>query len=209
MDGFQVSTEELFELATEEDYYGWGRVDDGAVTVGKMLFGKTFRATAVITYSGPSAIFASLVMARTLPSDNALLATPVYLAMHMERKASAKIHEMPGFTVLKEKETQENKNHQCVVFMPNALKLDDPKRRYRIAIIDDVIMTGRPLRLLKNYLVEKLGYKQDQIRVGCCVCHNMTLVDRDERTPNCHGFSTKSERVQFPWGDGIFFPRPS
>ena len=96
----RVPFENLFELATGEDYYGWGKVEAAAMRVGKNLFGRKFSATAVITYSGPSAIFASLVMAKTLSPGTTLLTTPVYLAMHMSRKAFTKIHAPEGFTTL-------------------------------------------------------------------------------------------------------------
>jgi len=198
----------LFEVAADDDYVGWVRVGDAASRVGKHLFGKPFGATAVVTYAGPSALFASFVMAKTLPAGGALLTTPVHLAMHMSRRAFAKIREVPkSFTVLEESEDQE-KADQCVVLVPNALKQDDPQCKYKIAIIDDVIMTGRPLRLLKTFLTKTRGYKADHIKVGCCVCHEMTLLRRDETTPAVYGFSTESKSVRFPWGDGIFFPRP-
>jgi hypothetical protein len=208
----EVPFEELFEVADERDNFGWAQVDEAARRVGGYLFG-TFRATAVITYSGPSAIFASLVMARALSTETGLLTTPVYLGMHMDRSVCEKARPARGFVVLKEKPHQ-RATDQCVVFVPKALEIDDPKKNYRIAIIDDLIMTGRPLRLLKDYLLLERGYRPDRVEIGCCVCHTMTLARRDETTPaeGAFGFSTNvvpgREHVRFPWGAGIFFPRP-
>jgi hypothetical protein len=143
-------------------------------------------------------------MARALAADGALLTTPVYLAMHMDRRASTKGHPVPpGFTALGE-EPHEYRRDQCVVFFPNALKLDDPKARHKIAIIDDVLMNGHPLRLLKEHLREVCHYQLDHIRVGCCVTHKMMLVGPNPSRPDAYGFITDDERVSFPWGDAIF-----
>jgi hypothetical protein len=200
----------FFELATDEDYYGWGRVEDAAVRVGEFLFGD-FKATAVVTYVGPSAVFASLAMAKSSRADGALLTTPVYPAMHMTLREFKKMRAPHGFTPLNE-DQHEPEADQCVVLVPKALDDDDKRRTYRIAIIDDAIMTGRPLRLVKRHLLETLGYKADRIKVGCCVCHIMILTQRDETTPapGAYGFSTNIDprkgSVRFPWGKAIFFP---
>jgi hypothetical protein len=67
--------------------------------------------------------------------------------------------------------------------------------------------------LLKDYLIETRGYKPDQICVGCCACHAMTLACHDETTPAIWGYLTKvdpaKENVRFPWGEEVFFPPPS
>jgi hypothetical protein len=178
----EIPFEDLFELATDEDYYGWGKVSQAALNVGTYLFGAQREATAVICHSGPSMIFPGLAMAMGIPSDNARLAIPVYVGMQMTLRTFKQARIPSDFKVLHDKKV-EDPEYQCVILMPSALEKDDPRRKYKIAIIDDIIMTGNGLRLVKDYLIGTCGYKPSRISVGCCVCHATTAARHDETTP--------------------------
>lgn len=204
----KIPFEKLFKATAGAEYFGWPEVESAAAKVGKNLF-HGFKATVVLSYVGPSSIFASLAMANAPDEDGPRLVTPVHLAMHMTFEMFKKVKPPHGFITLKDDDDQPEAD-QCVVLMPGTLDIDDPKREHRIAFIDDALITGRPLRLIRHYL-KQLGYRADAVQIGCCVCHKVILAQRDETTPATYGFATNidplTENVRFPWGDAVFFPR--
>jgi len=179
--------------------YDWTNLVNGAVRVGRYVF-EEFAADAVITFSGHSAIFASLVMVKVLPRER-LLGMPVYLAMARDIDPAGTPPPLPGFAVVRGREGR------FEVLVPHALADADPERKKNIAIIDDAITTGEAIITLKHYLLDTLEYRRASIRVGCFVCHELTTSLPDGR-PDVWEFITDTTAYRLPWGDPLWFPRP-
>jgi LmbE family N-acetylglucosaminyl deacetylase len=188
------ATEPADKLPKNYRFYDWDSLDIAASRLGKHIF-EEFGANAIITFSGHSAIFANLVMVKTLPREK-LLNIPSYLAQQRDWIASQgeAPPSLPGFTSIFGK--------KFVLLLPEAFALGDPDRKKRIAIIDDAITTGEAISLLKDYLRDSLGYETEHIRVGCFVSHEQSRV-----RPDFCEFTTPTTAYRLPWGEPIWFPR--
>jgi hypothetical protein len=193
------SFEQLFELAMprvagRRISFSWPQLMSAAGRIGRKIL-REFRADLVLTFSGHSAIFASLAMVKALPRKQ-LLNLPTYLVLVRDLKPFSAVAGLPGFTPVPK--------DGFVLFIPDGLSEGDHERKKRIAIIDDSIVTGEAIVALKGHLYT-LGYKPSSIRVGCFVCQELTTLI-PERRPDFWEFTTSSTNYRLPWGDPLWFP---
>jgi len=148
----------------------------------------------VLTFPGPSSIFANLVITRFL-SPEKFLRIPVYTASFADNRPLA---DVSAFREIVLKNTFR-------LLMPRALVEDIPdqkRKNIRVAIIDDSIITGTAMRVLRDYL-QTVGYEKENVRVGCCVCHEDVL--KSSNKPDHWHISTHSDYYSLPWGDSFSF----
>jgi hypothetical protein len=124
----------------------WGEVCKAAKEVGTYLFDE-FRANAILTFAGHSAIFANLVLVKSL-SRARMLGMPVYLALQRDwdQSVNRELPALPGYeTFLGE---------AVAVLVPKALidQLKAASKTWRIAVIDDAIVSGAVPTVLKSHL---------------------------------------------------------
>lgn len=146
--------------------YTWSDIEAGAKKVGEEIFQSEFQADAVLTFAGPGALFASLVMVTTLlpQGRDRLLNMPVYLALTRDWKpTSINPHapELRGFI--------NAPGDGFVVYIPEALVQDDPEHQWKIIIIDDSITSGEVPPVLRNFFREPLKYPDGSVKIACCV----------------------------------------
>jgi len=179
--------------------YEWNEVREAARSVGEEVFGK-FRANVIVSYPGPSAIFANLVLVEGLPERKALLGKPVYLVQQRdwtETSRSRKAETLAGHRTL----IGEN----VAILVPSALLnlIRTKRRQLRVAVIDDVILSGNLPALLRPYLVKKLG-KRERVMFACFAYFKDTtdVIGREEP------FSIEkvtSANFELPWGMPFWF----
>jgi len=196
--------DELFEVDASipgRDFFTWEHLEQGAEYIGGRIFKRDdgFYPDAVLTFSGPSAIFASLTMTVALPREKLFL-MPTYLAMWMD--AGAGTPAVPGFTLLP--------GNGFFVLMPEALTRDPQGNMTRkLAILDDSITTGLPYQVLRRDLVKQFNYKRKNIKVACCVWYEGTSFLRKimpDTKPDEFKFPTPTNNFRFPWGPAIYLP---
>jgi hypothetical protein len=181
--------EQLFTLSAV-DWYGWSEVNRGATRVGKSIFSR-FKADAILTFPGPSQIFTSLAMAKSLSKEQ-FVCTPVHTAVLSSRKTRSNTLAASGFL--------EIPTDRYKIFVPGALILGDRKRKRRIAIVDDSVVTGLTMQALKMNLVERYKYHSENIWTACCVCFKDAVY-----RPDSIAFKAEEKHFHLPWGDSFSF----
>jgi hypothetical protein len=140
-------------LITDKDraFHDWPEVEDAANKIGDYLFNE-FDANIILTFSGHSWIFASLVMAMSLPRER-LLSIPVYLALTMDWKPSTAIPRLKGFKSLPGLFPDEAASrYGLAVLMPENFPRADKNGKRRVAVIDDSITSGAVPPVVIKYL---------------------------------------------------------
>src|ERR1051326_2448318 len=178
-----VSLDADFKLATvHTGFYNWARVMEGAKRIGRKVFNE-FGANTVLTFPGPSAVFANLVMATALSKEQ-FVRVPVYTVVLADKR----VHSVRGFKAINAKGFN--------LLVPRSLVQDDERRKRKIAVIDDSITTGRSLQQLREYF-QKAGYKPQAITAASCVCFQGATVVQGEE-PEIVAFSDTNPRYRFP-----------
>lgn len=176
--------------------FTWNELHRGAENVGKYIF-EDFNADAVITFAGHSAIFANLVVVKSLTRDQ-LLELPVWLALQRDTNPSSSLPNREGFIRVP--------GEGFDIFVPESFAERNRGENEKIAILDDSIVTGEAILTLNRYLQDTLHYKKDDICVGCFVCTKyVTLIP--ERKPCVKEFVHDTDEYDLPWGPSIYFPR--
>lgn len=136
----------------------WSEVSKAAKEVGRYVFDQ-FRANVVLTFSGHSAIFANLVLVKSLDRAK-MLSMPVYLALQRDwdQSANRELPALPGYETLP--------GEAVAILVPKALKeqLKAGSKTWRIAVIDDAIVSGAVPTALKS----KLNLPQNARMVFAC-----------------------------------------
>jgi len=167
------------------DVYEWDQVIRGADIVGKKIFHR-FRADAVLTFPGASAIFTNLVMARSL-SPEEFLRKPVHMAWFENKRLPAKA--FSSFT--------RAERGTWSILVPKAL--DGSNRQMRtVAIVDDHIISGVTLDSLKRHLIENHNYTSDRIIGACCVLGPNPIIPWNPR--DVRAFVAEKADFLLPWG---------
>jgi hypothetical protein len=142
----------------------WCELSIAAKEVGRYVFEK-FRANAILTFAGHSAIFANLVLVKSLRRKK-MLSMPVYLALQRDWDASTnrKRPTMSGYETFT--------GEEVAVLVPKAFisQLKRPNKTWRIAVIDDAIVSGDVPAVLKNSLRPKLS-RTSRMAFACYVCY--------------------------------------
>jgi hypothetical protein len=128
----------------------WLEILDAADNVGRYVFEK-FNANAILTFAGHSAFFANLVLVRSLPADK-MLELPVYLALQRDWSLDM-TSELP-----REFGYETFRGEDVVVLVPHALTQlpEDRRASLRLAVIDDVVISGDVVFTLKRDLKPRL-----------------------------------------------------
>lgn len=168
----------------------WGEFADGAKDVGKLLF-RDLRINAVLTFPGPSLIFAGLAMAKVLLREE-IIRMPVYTAIFVDKRTPAK--DFPQFDQIP--------MPLFKLLVPRALMENFPDREKRIGVFDDVILTGKTMDALRNYF-DGLEPKPARVEFACHFCNDsQTLIK--QLSPKCY-IERPEKNVSMPWGNAFSF----
>ena len=194
--------------ATDSGYFGWAALEAAAKKIGAILFDGDFKANIILTFSGHSWIFASLVLAYSL-SRNRILDIPIYVALTMDWEPSDPMPRVAGFTTIPGPEpTDETRERRFVVLIPNSFPKADPDGKRHVAVIDDCITSGAVHLVVNNYL-RKLKYRRGEkgtARTACCVCNtSATLLAK----PDHYAIPSRREKFSYPWGECVWFTNRS
>jgi hypothetical protein len=188
--GASISLKDDFTLAkVNRSYYSWAQVMKGAEVVGRKLF-KEFSANVVLTFPGPSGVFANLAMAAVLTKEQ-IVRMPVLTAYLAANDTATP----PSYKAIDAKRFK--------IFVPSALLQPHVGFKRKIAIIDDSLTTGRSLQVLRGYL-SSIGYTSARVRSACCVCFSGATVVRGEE-PEIAKFKSDTPNYRMPWGPAFSF----
>ncbi|SRR5216684_2248782 len=165
--------------------YTWDDLIHGAKNVAEKIFrDNKFHADAVLTFSGPSSIFAGLVLA-TL-SREAFMRIPVYTAIFVDKNARGSF---PTFDTVP--------TPLFKILVPRALTTD---RTRRIAVIDDTIISGVTMDKLREFF--KAHYNPANVKFACCVCYEGRMLPH-LTPPEIIGLFPPEPRKKFrmPWSE--------
>lgn len=172
------------ERANKQNKYSWEDLRDGADLVGKDLISK-FKPDVVLSFAGPGAVFANLVLARTL-NRKSLLAMRLFTGRFLNKDVPAEEIVSEDFDVV-----TGDRQH---ILLPKSLRQGD--RSWKVAVLDETVATGSSMRLIKRYLSD-LGYQN--VRTGCFVmCQGAKLVD--PHTVDVFANSNVGNDFILPWG---------
>ncbi len=172
------------ERANKQNRYTWEELLEGADEVGKHIISQ-FKPDVVLSFAGPGAVFANLVLARTL-NRKKLLAMKLFVGKFLDKEAPVDSLVSAEFDVVT--------GDRLHVLLPKGLQQGD--RSWKIAILDETVATGSSMRVIKKYLSD-LGYQQ--VRTGCLVCcEGAKLVD--PHTVDFAAYFNTGNTFVLPWG---------
>jgi hypothetical protein len=180
----------LFKFASQHNErlrLTWEQLSRAAARVGAYVFGE-FKPHFVITFAGPSALFTSLVMAKSLTREQ-FLQMPVYTGAFRDKRLHLADAETKGYGIFD--------SQRFSVRMPEDIYKWEDRRNKRIAIIDDTVTTGSVMEELKNHLV-KHGYNRKKIKYVTCVVSQQAWSDLRTRPDYKIHMARGSYRM--PWG---------
>lgn len=168
---------------TSYNSYTWDDILAGAEHVGNAIFNRSYHADLVLTFSGPASIFAGLVLTKA----KAKLSTrvPMYIAFCLPKDSASQACAdfLPVPTDV------------YTLCIPRALtEPETSTQRPKLAIIDDTIISGVPMRVLRK----RLSGKYD-LRIACCVCYEGRLI-KPELSPDIFKFKDPFPKFFLPWG---------
>ncbi|MCL5005134.1 MAG: winged helix-turn-helix domain-containing protein [Acidobacteria bacterium] len=184
-----------------EKDYSFQDVWNGAGTVGKQVF-EEFKANAILTFAGHSAIFANLVLVNYFGQDRRkLLEMPAYLGFQRDWPFSdtdKKPPTLPGYTPVP--------GEGVIILVPNALKTLAKRtpKPLRLAVIDDLIISAAVLAALRPYLQKVLG-KETSIEFVCFLCYSPVIETLGGRKPQCAPVKSDTRDFTLPWGRPLWF----
>lgn len=184
-----------------EKDYSFKEVWEGAGTVGKQVF-EEFKANAILTFAGHSAIFANLVLANYFGQDRRkLLEMPAYLALQRDWPFSdtdGKPPTLPGYTPVP--------GEGVIILVPNALKTlaKHTPKPLRLAVIDDIIISAAVSAALRPYLKKVLGEKAS-IEFGCFLYYKPVIKALAGRKPKWAPVKSDTTDFTLPWGLPLWF----
>jgi adenine/guanine phosphoribosyltransferase-like PRPP-binding protein len=156
----------------------------GADHVARAIFNDSFRADAILTFPGPSSIFAGLVLSSAL--GVAAVRTPVYTAVCAPSDSDL---DKAGFRSIPTASTY-------TVYLPELLTKSSTTHQIQLAIVDDVISTGEAMAALRKHFASRSGYL---IRFACCICYEGCF-QLPHVPPEVFKFKEMSPKVRMPWG---------
>lgn len=172
------------ERANKQNRYTWEDFVEGADKVGKRLVSQ-FKPDVVISFAGPGAVFANLVLAKTL-NRKSLSATKLYMGRFLDKNTS------PDAAISEEYDIVTGE--RLHVLLPKSLQQGD--RSWKILILDETVTTGSSMRAIRKYFND-LGYRN--IRAGCLVCCDAAKLV-DPHTVDFAAYSNVGNAFVLPWG---------
>jgi adenine/guanine phosphoribosyltransferase-like PRPP-binding protein len=172
--------------------YSMHQVCEAAARVAEQIF-EDFKPDVILTFPGHGSVITGLVCNK---APQVVFATPVYTAM----LASTNCPTPTGFESVSTAPELEEEEYQ--IFVP-----EDVFDYKRVAVIDDVILTGEAMRALRSKFASHKGV---EIRFACCVAHNR-FKQRNTRSPEIVGIPnpTFKDSILWPWGrSGCFEDLP-
>ncbi len=172
------------ERANKQNRYTWEELVEGADKVGKQIISR-FKPDVVLSFAGPGAVFANLVLARSL-NRNALFGMRLFTGKFLDKSAPSESIVSTEFDVVS--------GDRLHVLLPKELGHGD--RSWKIAVLDETVTTGSSMRLIKKHLSD-LGYQH--VRAGCLVCcEGAKLVD--PHTVDFAAYFNAGNTFVLPWG---------
>jgi len=181
---------DIFELcpATKAfNNFTWEQVSRAATVVGRKAL-RQFKPDFLITFAGPSSLFTSLVMAKTLNREEFLTMT-VHLAIFRDKRRPISSAERSGFDIIE--------SHRFNLRIPLAVSRARNRANIRVAVIDDTVTTGSSLEKMAHYLLQH-GFRRKNILFATCVCSREALQEQNTR-PDVWVYKTKGP-YRLPWG---------
>lgn len=181
--------------------YSFLEVWGGAGKVGKQVF-EEFKANAILTFAGHSAIFANLVLANHFGQQRRkLLEVPTYLALQRDWPFFDTDREpptLPGYSPVP--------GEGVIILVPNALKALAKRapEPLRLAVIDDLIISAAVLAALRPYLQKALG-KKASIEFVCFLCYKPVIEALGGRKPQYAPVKSDTRDFTLPWGRPLWF----
>ncbi len=172
------------DRASKVNRYTWEELLEGADRIGEEVFSK-FKADVVLSFAGPAAVFANLVIAR-----------------HLDRKELSKIRLINGKFIEKDADPELALlsdfdlivGERLDVLLPRSLAVGD--RSWRIAVLDETVTTGSSMRAIKGYLND-CGYQH--VCTACFVCCE-TARTIDPHSVDYAAVFNVDNKFTLPWG---------
>lgn len=168
-------------LDRERYRFAWADIEAGARKLSKRG-SRQFDAEAVVCFAGPSAIVANLmveVSARRLPVFVVNLAAAEGHRAERDLAGHRRIH-----------------TAKWTLFVPESL-FQEP--RGRLALVDDVVISGDAMTHLREALVEG-GFDSDQITTCALIC--TAVAKNSGKAPDHCAFVLENSTFYLPWGKG-------
>ena len=181
---------------SKRPFYGWPKLEKAAALVRAEIFNASFHADAVLTFSGHSSLFASLVVVKS-PTEEQVLNLPFYVAQQRRWKRSSRNQEargLPGFTT--------RKVDGVAILIPNALlqfMKGHPERK--LAVIDDSVASGVVPLAIREYFHKKLKHPEENLKYVCAVSRNLLKT----RRPDFSAFPDVRDDFELAWGAPLWF----
>ena len=174
---------EARKFARNKNRYSWQDIDQASRALGIYLK-RHFKPDVVICFSGPSAIVANLAM------ETAAFCAPVIIISTRRRTRK-------GFDLYEKLDDIE-------VITSTKWVLSVPKLLFcfsssKVCIVEDAIITGDSLLLIKALLLKK-GFRSDLIKTYAVICTQVAK-DADKASDKAY-FHTTDTEFYFPWGKG-------
>jgi hypothetical protein len=204
----QPTREQLNELIVERGkvlppnsspHYTWENAEAAAMYVAGRLFGEgNLNPHAILTFAGASSLFAGLVLAK-LPSVRDCLRIPVYNAVLVTKDSPERRGYRRWLTL------PQLKSKQFAIDVPIALTEVRPRKKHKIAIIDDTIISGVTMETLREKF-RKLKYPDLNIQFACFVCWR-PRTEIPEKPPEIYvtEFISNARSFELPWGHSFCF----
>jgi hypoxanthine phosphoribosyltransferase len=168
-----------FRLAQDKVRFSW----DDVANACRHLRGSAvsrFKPQAVVCFSGPSAIVASILME---VAEYYAPMVVVFLEKQLGDKVATRL--MPGYRRIDTAKWR--------LFIPEMLFTFSDKRTL---LIDDCVVSGESLALLKTILMEN-GFSE--IKTCSVVC--TYIAQRSNRTPDYYCYLVDYSKFHMPWGE--------
>jgi transcriptional regulator with XRE-family HTH domain len=181
----QIMRDFLPESPEAPKVYTWEDMLAGARKVGEHIYKDgELLVDAVLTFPGASSIFCGIVL--TMLPVKIFLRVPVYTGVFVDLKTP---------TSKRKRYFHEIKARSFKVLIPRELT----EGRKRIIVIDDSIISGGVMEVMRKSLVKKCG--PDNVKFACCICYEgRTLLT--VTPPEVVGLKPLEKRIRFPmpWG---------
>ncbi len=165
--------------------FSWEMVNDGAIALGKELFGD-FKPQLILTFAGGGSIFCGLMNARTLDRKQ-LLSFRVITGQLLAKDSGVHPGTAADGTVLE--------SERFHIYVP---PLGAIGATTRVVVVDDTAITGSTMRAVKRHLLD-LGCLPENVRCACFAALDSTrLLDPSPVDWACEW--VQNVNFSLPWG---------
>lgn len=188
--------------------YNWENVLKGAKKIRRrVFFGRPFSANVIVTFQGASGILGNLVVALHKQAQHEL---PVFLFLVREWKRSNNNEEplpLPGY----EKAWP---GENVAIYIPIGFKKliadrKESKKSIRIAVIDDIVVSGVVPDAVRSYFRKLFGGQKNMTKsvyLACFACVD-TLKDVPDHGPDYAAAWPPTKKIKLPGWPTVFYGR--